>query len=271
MAAWIVQIGVLSVLCMISFVFLGCPGNDKHIVAPGIGADANLNCSSNCNCDYVPYSPVCGDDGITTYITACHAGCQNQNTINDKTIYTDCLCINNASQVDEPNFGYASSSSCAIDCTYQFYIFLGIVCLLNFSGGTGRASTFLITIRCVKEKDKSISMGFGLMAMSLFSFIPAPIFFGYLLDQTCLVWGKTCEGNGNCWIYDLEALRYLINLIAAGFISLGTLCDFGVFCTVKSIKIYDDQNDDRQKVVDDTEIRLSKIEDNVSDTDTEVK
>lgn len=37
MAAWIVQIGVLSVLCMISFVFLGCPGNDKHIVAPGIG------------------------------------------------------------------------------------------------------------------------------------------------------------------------------------------------------------------------------------------
>lgn len=50
-------------------------------------------------------------------------------------------------------------------------------------------------------------MGFGIMLMSLFAFIPSPIIFGSLLDNTCLVWGKTCSGNGNCWLYDGETLR----------------------------------------------------------------
>jgi len=37
----------------------------------------------------------------------------------------------------------------------------------------------------------------------------------YLLDNTCLVWGKTCSGTGNCWLYNGEALRYLLNFTAA--------------------------------------------------------
>lgn len=34
-------------------------------------------------------------------------------------------------------------------------------------------------------------------------------------DKTCLVWGKTCSGTGNCWLYNGEALRYLLNFTAA--------------------------------------------------------
>lgn len=33
------------------------------------------SCNSNCHCDYVKYSPVCGSDNFT-YISACHAGCK---------------------------------------------------------------------------------------------------------------------------------------------------------------------------------------------------
>lgn len=61
------------------------------------------------------------------------------------------------------------------------------------------------------EKDKTVAMGFGMMLMSLFAFIPSPIFFGNLMDRNCLVWGKTCSGNGNCWLYNGETLRYLLN------------------------------------------------------------
>lgn len=56
------------------------------------------------------------------------------------------------------------------------------------------------------EHDKSVAMGFGLMLMG-FAFIPSPIFFGMILDSACLVWGKTCTGTGNCWLYDGEVLR----------------------------------------------------------------
>lgn len=37
--------------------------------------------------------------------------------------------------------------------------------------------------RCVDEKDKPVAMGFGLMLMSFFAFIPSPIFFGYVIGE----------------------------------------------------------------------------------------
>lgn len=84
-------------------------------------------------------------------------------------------------------------------------------------------------------------------------------------DKTCLVWGKTCSGTGNCWLYNGEALRYLLNFTAAseyliiiersrnyfirynlpfavpGFVTIGTLFDIGVWYFVKGVKIFDEE------------------------------
>lgn len=46
---------------------------------------AAATCNSHCSCDYVKYSPVCGEDG-RTYISACHAGCRDEVLINDKKV-----------------------------------------------------------------------------------------------------------------------------------------------------------------------------------------
>lgn len=84
-------------------------------------------------------------------------------------------------------------------------------------------------------------MGFSAMVMSLFSFIPSPIFFGYVLDRACVMWGKTCSGTGNCWLYDSESLRYNLNLFASGFVAIGTLLDVAVWYYVKDLKIFDEK------------------------------
>lgn len=105
--------------------------------------------------------------------------------------------------------GSAKDGTCPINCQREFYLFLIVMCFIKFSGATGRASNFLVSVRCVEERDKTVAMGFGLMFMCLFSFIPSPIFFGALLDKTCIVWGKTCGGKGNCWLYDGEVLRFV--------------------------------------------------------------
>ena len=124
---------------------------------------------------------------------------------NGGKIYSDCSCVkpklsrlvadifmNNGSTFttkppetwnESPNLGTAVPGSCPVDCMDKFYIFLAVVCLLKFSGATGRASNFLVSVRCVDEKDKTVAMGFGLMIMSLFAFIPSPIFFGYILGK----------------------------------------------------------------------------------------
>lgn len=102
--------------------------------------------------------------------------------------YTDCNCVKtryNISQKNDKNNngGTAAPGPCPVDCMNQFWIFLAVVCVLKFTGATGRASNFLVSVRCVEEKDKTVAMGFGLMIMSLFAFIPSPILFGFILGN----------------------------------------------------------------------------------------
>ncbi|XP_051170811.1 solute carrier organic anion transporter family member 74D [Leptopilina boulardi] len=264
LAAWNVMIGIISVLGMISYAFLGCSANDNQVALQSNGSlKTILPCNEDCHCDYVTFNPVCTQAG-QTFISACHAGCTTVELHEDgRKIYTDCSCamprqsriesnifLNNTTTfTQEPSeiwseseiFGSAIPGSCPVDCQEKFYIFLAVVCLLKFSGATGRASNFLVSVRCVEEKDKTVAMGFGLMIMSLFAFIPSPILFGYILDKTCLVWGKTCNGTGNCWLYNGEVLRYLMNFTAAGFVTIGTFCDVGVWYYVKNVKIFDEE------------------------------
>ncbi|XP_008217820.1 solute carrier organic anion transporter family member 74D [Nasonia vitripennis] len=267
LAGWNVMVGAISVLGMISYAFLGCPANDNQIAVADDGSLKTLMpCNEHCHCDYVTYNPVCSENG-QTFISACHAGCKTVRVDGSGAkVYTDCSCIKpSLSQVFaqvstneamttttttqrafiDPSVPYTLGSavpgSCSIDCLDKFYIFLAVVCLLKFSGATGRASNFLVSVRCVDEKDKTVAMGFSLTIMSLFAFIPSPILFGFILDKTCLVWGKTCSGTGNCWLYNGETLRYLMNFTAATFVTMGTLFDVGVWYYVKDVKIFDEE------------------------------
>ena len=267
LAAWNVMVGAISVMGMISYAFLGCSANDNQIAVQSDGAlKTLLPCNEQCHCDYVTYNPVCSEHG-QTFISACHAGCRNLKVqTNGSKVYTECSCVKpkftrslaylftNSTltytteipfETTEPDtsaiFGTATPGACPVDCMHKFYVFLAVVCLLKFSGATGRASNFLVSVRCVDEKDKTVAMGFGLTIMSLFAFIPSPILFGFILDKTCLVWGKTCSGTGNCWLYNGETLRYLLNFTAASFVSIGTLFDVGVWYFVKDVKIFDEE------------------------------
>ncbi|XP_062708927.1 solute carrier organic anion transporter family member 74D-like [Aedes albopictus] len=283
MAAWNVLVGLLSVMGMVTYAFLGCTAAENSVIVNHASStDLIPTCNSNCQCDYVKYSPICGEDG-NTYISACHAGCKQQYQNGDLKVYDDCSCISGRnystanpvlerlltanSSIDSSysltysqlaaRGGKALAGPCPLNCQKEFITFLVVMCFLKFSGATGRASNFLVSVRCVDEKDKTVSMGFGMMLLSLLSFIPSPIFFGLVLDKTCLVWGKTCSGKGNCWLYDGESLRYLMNFIAAAFVLAGTLVDCGVWYYVKDLKIFDDE-------VKDKEIALAEKEEEIT-------
>lgn len=52
--------------------------------------------------------------------------------------------------------------------------------------------------------------------MQLFVFltagIPAPVYFGVLIDTSCLKWGfKKCGSQGSCRLYDSHTFRYNVN------------------------------------------------------------
>ncbi|EDW57236.1 solute carrier organic anion transporter family member 74D [Drosophila virilis] len=276
MAAWNVICAVLVVAGVVTYAFIGCPDNERSVIVNIHNSAVNdtATCNSACACDYVRYSPVCGENNMT-YISACHAGCKMEHVrSNGKKIFYDCSCIpgarnssfkrltardlaydnstwdlagrsleNSASTtyLEQLAAGQATPGACPVNCWTQFVAFLSVMCFLKFIGAAGRASNFLVSVRCVPEKDKTAAMGFGMMLCSMFAFIPGPIFFGWIFDRMCLVWGKTCTNKGNCWLYDPESMRYTLNFTAAVFISLGAIFDFGVWYYVKDLKIFDEE------------------------------
>jgi len=161
-------------------------------------------CNLNCNCGYVKYSPVCSEDGKTTFISACHAGCRDfimedgkkvkvrpfsktPNKTFVSKVFTDCSCIHSsitsaAFQLSPEIFqvsnltvqdletesqttttvmsipdmtevygGKAFSGPCPVDCSMMFYSYIALVCLLKFTGASGRTSNFLVSVRYVKN------------------------------------------------------------------------------------------------------------------------
>ncbi|CAG2056604.1 unnamed protein product [Timema podura] len=186
LAAWNLLIVGITALGIASYAFLGCPETDTYgnLKEDGL-LSTNFTCNKDCNCDQVKYTPVCSQDGAKSYISPCHAGCTGEKLkVNGSEIYTNCTCVAPASNLTaSPLEGFVRSGACLSDCSYQFMLFISIVCLLKFIGSTSRASNFLVGIRCVEERDKTLSMGLGMALLCVFTFIPSPIFFGYLIGK----------------------------------------------------------------------------------------
>ncbi|CAH0386215.1 unnamed protein product [Bemisia tabaci] len=253
-AGYNVGVGALSVVILLMFAFLGCSENEEllssHFQESKYRGDLENECNADCHCSFVKYSPVCAPTLKQEFVSACHAGCRNVTTdpiTHQIKKYTSCACIQDGkaqpdsiSAVPEGGFN-VFPGHCQVQCHYTLVIFLVGMCLLKFANTSGRLPNLLLTMRSVDEKDKPVAMGFGLTIYSLFAFIPAPILVGNILDNTCLVWGKTCLGKGNCWLYDLKTMRYTINITAAAFMAIGTLLDVGVWYFSKNLKMFDDE------------------------------
>lgn len=187
---WHVICGVCCVAGMISYAFMGCAESDKTLSIRH--ESESPTCNADCHCDFVRYSPVCGSDGFT-YISACHAGCMITSKTNSSKSFDECSCVGKTDkEATFTTFSWASSEApktsassgpCAVNCQKELFIFLAVMCFLKFIGATGRTSNFLVSIRCIDEKDKTAAIGLGSTMIHLFAFIPSPILFGYILDK----------------------------------------------------------------------------------------
>ncbi|KAL7736164.1 hypothetical protein ACLKA6_003710 [Drosophila palustris] len=244
MAAWNAFVDFITVAAVLSYVIIGCDGSDN------LGSMAvTSDCTAACHCEFVHYSPICSPNNVT-YISPCHAGCTGKSKdLQGHTIYTGCGCINtpNITGFDLPEMQTAVDGACPVDCSQQFYIFLAVMCFTKFIGACSKSTNVLISLRCILPEDKSLALGVGGMVTCLTSLIPSPIFFGWLLDKYCLVWGKTCSNKGNCWLYDTHSLRYTFNFVSAFFIFFGGVLNIGVWLNAKNLKVFDDVTKETNK------------------------
>uniref|UniRef100_A0A7M4FYN1 Solute carrier organic anion transporter family member n=1 Tax=Crocodylus porosus TaxID=8502 RepID=A0A7M4FYN1_CROPO len=154
------------------------------------------SCNSDCNCMLNQWDPVCGDNGIT-YMTACFAGCKSSTGSGKNMVFHNCSCMDIQSS-GLSNFSAVLGQCQRESCTNKFPYFLVLL--------TVNAFTYFITVfRIISPDLKSFAVGTETLIGRLLGGLPAPIYFGALIDQTCLKWGtKSCGGLGSCRVYDTK-------------------------------------------------------------------
>ncbi|XP_053411829.1 solute carrier organic anion transporter family member 1C1 isoform X3 [Nycticebus coucang] len=181
-----------------------------------------IDCNSRCKCSESKWEPMCGENGIT-YASACLAGCQTSNRSGKNIIFYNCTCVGIAASKSGNSSGIVGRCQKDNECPQMFLYFLVISVITSYTLSLGGIPGYILLLRCIKPQLKSFALGIYTLAIRVLAGIPAPVYFGVLIDTSCLKWGfKRCGSRGSCRLYDSNAFRhiYLGLTVILGMVSI---------------------------------------------------
>ncbi|XP_020494473.1 solute carrier organic anion transporter family member 1C1-like [Labrus bergylta] len=166
-------------------------------------------CNRDCSCSAEEWDPVCSDSGIT-YISPCMAGCISSSGYGKNTVFHNCSCVSTSYPAGSSTSVRLGQCPHAKDCSRSFTSYMAVSVLSSFINSLGATPGYMVIIRCIAPELKSLALGIQTMVTRTLGGIPAPVYFGALIDSTCLKWSiKKCGGRGVCRIYDSAMYRVI--------------------------------------------------------------
>ncbi|XP_048886023.1 solute carrier organic anion transporter family member 1C1 isoform X2 [Brienomyrus brachyistius] len=179
---------------------------------PGVFPDGTMiqsSCNEGCSCPTTDWDPVCSDNGIT-YMSPCLAGCTSSTRTGKIMMFHNCSCVGSS----PPPSGSMSVSlgQCARSevCSIRFIAYMTVSVICSFIDALGTTPGYMVIIWCIKPELKSLALGIQTLVTRTLGGIPGPVYFGALIDTTCLKWGaRKCQGTGACRIYNSDMYRVI--------------------------------------------------------------
>uniref|UniRef100_A0A8C3YMM3 Solute carrier organic anion transporter family member n=1 Tax=Catagonus wagneri TaxID=51154 RepID=A0A8C3YMM3_9CETA len=158
-------------------------------------------CNSDCNCDESQWEPVCADNGIT-YLSPCLAGCKSSSGSEKSMVFHNCSCVELNDFQNRNNSVKLGECPRNDQCRRKFYIYIVAQMLHFFSSSLGATSNIMLVFKNVHPELKSLAVGFHSLTIRTLGGIPAPIYFGALIDRACVRWSINKSGKqGSCRLY----------------------------------------------------------------------
>ncbi|XP_075066898.1 solute carrier organic anion transporter family member 1B3-like [Mixophyes fleayi] len=214
-----------SLILSLSLFMIGCENNDiAGITVTYNGSKLNnfqdtflsSSCNLDCSCSTSRWDPVCGDNNVT-YMSACLAGCKSSLGEGKNMVYQNCSCLELMglhSTNSSVSLGVCPRSE---NCAKMFLYYIISQVFSTFVLALGGSSAYVMVLWCVTPELKALAVGVYMLLIRTLAGISAPIYFGALIDRTCLKWGtKFCGGRGACRLYDAISFRNTFLGLTAG-------------------------------------------------------
>ncbi|XP_014864990.1 PREDICTED: solute carrier organic anion transporter family member 1C1-like [Poecilia mexicana] len=164
-------------------------------------------CNMGCSCSMKHWDPVCAYNGMT-YASPCLAGCQTSTGMGKAMVFHNCTCIDTSTSPAANMSAVLGQCPRRTECDDKFKIYMALSVLGAFISACGGTPGYIVLLRSIQPDLKSLALGMQTLIVRTLGGIPPPIYFGALIDRTCLKWGtKQCGGRGACRIYDSNAFR----------------------------------------------------------------
>uniref|UniRef100_A0A671Y4J8 Solute carrier organic anion transporter family member n=1 Tax=Sparus aurata TaxID=8175 RepID=A0A671Y4J8_SPAAU len=209
-------------LCLLSIqVFISCDNAEVAGLTVSYQGDTQVSynqqtllsqCNMGCSCSMKHWDPVCAYNGMT-YASPCLAGCQTSTGTGREMVFHNCTCVGEMKSPAMNMSAVLGQCPRKTDCDRIFKIYMALSVTGSFISACGGTPGYIVMLRSIQPDLKALALGMQTLIVRTLGGIPPPIYFGALIDRTCLKWGtKQCGGRGACRLYDANAFRYVENI-----------------------------------------------------------